>query len=459
MVDNQKHIHFIGILGSGMSGLAMLFLQYGFKISGSDVLNENNHSLPKWLHKDSYTHTMNEGFINKADIIIYSTAIPQDHNELVYARQKQKEILHRSEAINIISKNKRILTIAGTHGKTTTSSLLAWIFKQTKHNPSYLIGGDPIGLTKASYNDGIHFITEADESDSSFLNYPTDLGIVINVEADHLEKHNNSFSQYKEIFLQYIKKSSKCIINIDNPVLNEFVKILDTKNIITFGKTSEADFKIYSIHAKNLEQTINLVKPDGNMISIQSNLMGSYNAENIISAWIAGHLEGISDSDLHTSISSFQGVKRRCQTIGITKKFGFNTIVLDDYGHHPSECHAVLKELKRQGHHVIHIFQPHRFTRLNNFFDDFKNALKLADLSIITDVYTAGETQLSHQKCSNQLIKDLIIDKHNAYKLKSDDDFFSILQNNLNANSIILFQGAGTISEMAHMYLQLWNQN
>ena len=184
------HLHFLGILGSGMSSLAIYCKESNYVVSGSDLKPIDDPNLPFWIDKNQYTNTLNKSLIDQADLVIYSTAIKTDHPELTYAKLQGKTILHRSELISHISKEKNVISVTGTHGKTTTSSIISWLFEATNQNPSFLLGGIPACLPSAKYSPGKNLILEADESDGSFLKYKTHTGIITNIESDHLENHN-----------------------------------------------------------------------------------------------------------------------------------------------------------------------------------------------------------------------------------------------------------------------------
>src|SRR6056300_1001667 len=231
----MNKIHFIGILGTGMSSLALYCHENGYFVSGSDVKDTHDPSLPSWLDNKCYINKLNHNFINQADYIVYSTAISNDHPELVYAKEKKKNILHRSELINLISTNKHVISIAGTHGKTTTSAFTAWIFNKNHLNPSFLIGGTPTNLPNAKYNKGKHIILEADESDGSFLNYRTDTCVITNVEPDHLENHDNSFENYLNSFKDFIEGCQTCIYNSNDKYTSFLIKDIKNTTFYSFG--------------------------------------------------------------------------------------------------------------------------------------------------------------------------------------------------------------------------------
>lgn len=455
----MNKIHFIGILGTGMSSLALYCHESGDFVSGSDVKDAHDPSLPSWLDSKYYINKLNHNFINQADYIVYSTAISKHHPELVYAQEHKKNILHRSELINLISANKHVISIAGTHGKTTTSAFTAWIFNQSQLNPSFLIGGIPSNLSNAQYNKGKHIILEADESDGSFLNYRTDTCVITNIEPDHLENHNDSFENYLNSFKEFIEDCQTCIYNFHDKYTSYLVKKIKNTVFYSFGYSEDVDFKIIYIEPNDSTQTIKIETPDQKQYQFETQLQGKYNAENAVSAWIIGYLNNVNYENLSRSTKSFKGVKRRCEIIGhINIDSNAKIPILDDYGHHPTECHAVIKEFKRQDKNIIHIFQPHRYSRLTNFFDEFSNTLIESDILLIQDVYTAGEKK-DNKKDTFDLIKNLRKVHPNVFHAKDTKTIVSIVNKFVDNNSIILFQGAGSVSQTAHECVYLWKQN
>ena len=455
----MNKIHFIGILGTGMSSLALYCHESGYFVSGSDVKDTHDPSLPSWLDSKCYINKLNHNFINQADCIVYSTAISNDHPELVYAKEQKKNILHRSELIYLISADKHVISIAGTHGKTTTSAFTAWIFNKNHLNPSFLIGGTPTNLSSAKYNKGNHIILEADESDGSFLNYRTDTCVITNIEPDHLENHDNSFESYLNSFKYFIEGCQTCIYNSHDKYTSSLVKDIKNTTFYSFGHSQDVDFRIIHIKPNDSTQTIKIQTPDQKKYQFETQLQGTYNAENAVSAWIVGYLNNINYENLTKSTKTFEGVKRRCEIIGhININNNAKIPILDDYGHHPTECHAVIKELKRQNKNIIHIFQPHRYSRLTNFFDEFCNTLKESDILLIQDVFTAGENK-ENRKDTFDLINKIKKYHPNIFHAKDTQTIVSIVNKFIDNNSIILFQGAGSVSQTAHECANLWKQS
>ena len=448
----MKHIHLIGILGSGMSSLALYCIEKGFYVTGSDILPMGSTQIPKWLPLSQYRSCLDSSVIKNADVIVYSTAIKNGHEELDYCKSINKNVLHRSELIGKLIKDKNVISVTGTHGKTTTSSLISYIFNQNKLNPSFLLGGKPLDIPNGHFNNGNDIILEADESDRSFLNYKTDVCVITNIESDHLEFHNNSNEDYLNAFRSFIIKNKVCIYNSDDQNIRTIINsIQEPISFYGFGYDEHADFQIIKITHHDLKQTITIKLPNQQTTQITSFLLGKYNSENIVAAWIVCYLHSIKIQGINNAIISFQGVRRRCQTIGLVKQPGFVVPVIDDYGHHPTECHAVLTEYKRQNKKIIHIFQPHKYSRTTLFFNEFVEALSIADVLILLDVYSPEETLCAHNQKST---KDLLLSLKNK-----KNEIISIINHFIDDDYVILFQGAGSISLLAHDCVEIWNQN
>ncbi|MEE2769915.1 MAG: UDP-N-acetylmuramate--L-alanine ligase [Pseudomonadota bacterium] len=453
-----KKIHFLGILGSGMSSLAIFTQEYGHQITGSDLVNPCNKKLPNWLNPNSYTDSYNQAFIDEADYVVYSSAIGDDHIELQYAKKLNKKILHRSELINIFTAEKKVISIAGTHGKTTTSSIMSWLFEQGNCQPSFIIGGIPANMPSAKFNQGEHLILEADESDGSFLKYKSDICIITNIEPDHLENHNHSIASYLDKFKTFITKTKICIYNIHDQYSNQLIKHIKNTEFHSFGFDSHADFQITHIENKDLIQLITLKLPCGDTTVIKTSLLGKYNAENVVAAWIGGYFQNIDKDNLSKHVEGFKGVNRRCEHIGSIKLNTKSIPIFDDYGHHPTECHSVLSEYRRQNKKIIHIFQPHRYSRLNHFFDEFIHALSLSDILLISDVFSAGEEKLN-MKDSHDLVLSIKNLNKQVFYINDNHEIVDIVNQFIDNDSIVLFQGAGNISKIAHECVAIWNQN
>ena len=412
--------------------------------------------MPTWIKSSESDSKMNELFIDDADLVVYSTAISPNHCELIYTKSINKTHLHRSELINLFTEEKYTMTVAGTHGKTTTTSLLAWIMDKTTDDTSYLLGGQPIGLPSAQFKGGKYLVLEADESDKSFLNYQSQACIVTNIEPDHLENHNNSFEEYLTSFKTFIHRNSLCIFNHDDPILRTLSKSTKNVTFISFGFSNEADFSIKKIVFNQDHQNILIKAPNGNEYSFDCQLLGDYNALNAVSAWVMAYTQKINPNLISNAISQFCGVSRRCEKIGVASISNTLIPVIDDYGHHPTECKAVLTELKKRYKQVIHVFEPHRYSRLDMHFKDFVDVLSLSDIIIIMDICPAGEEK-QHYRDSHDLSFAIAENHNHTFYVKTSNDIIDVCNQHINSDAVILFQGVGsTIQIMAKECLKKW---
>lgn len=449
----MKQVHLIGVLGSGMLSLAKLLVDQGMKVSGEDSQPAPQH-MPLWFNQVQFNQLTTNSSIEHADTIIYSTAIPQTHPALKTAIALNKTIIHRSQALDLITGSRQLLCITGTHGKTTCSALMAWIFKSALKAPSYYIGGTPNQFeAAASILDSEHFIIEADESDGSLKHYTPHGAMITNIEPDHLEHHQSSVAIYNQSFATFMQKPQYLVMNADDETSKALMANAPELNIKCIGFSPDGDYQIQSIHHEGHRQYITILDPNQATTMIMTSLQGKHNAYNVSMCWLMAQIYGIPNQQIIDAIASFNGVGRRNTLIGQIKIDQHTIPVIDDYGHHPTECRFVLEEYKRQQKHVIHVFEPHRFSRFNYFYDDFKQAFLLADHTVLLPVYAAGENdhqQLnsSHMQASlNALDQPCMLYTHL-------DALDAYIKQHIQPNSIIIFQGAGPITQLAKDFVR-----
>ncbi|QVL58251.1 MAG: UDP-N-acetylmuramate--L-alanine ligase [Simkaniaceae bacterium] len=371
-----KSFHFLGIGGIGMSALAHILLEKGTVVSGTDLSDIS--SLEKFGVKRS------DRLPSKATVV-YSTAIAPSHPSLLQAKKEKRPILHRSELVKTLLEGKKGLLVAGTHGKTSTSSLLTWVLISAGMDPTFAVGGILQNLRKnGGYGTGETFVLEADESDGSFLNYVGEGAIVTNIEKEHLSfwKNEKKLIEGFQTFMSQIKNKKLLFWCKDDPLL---AKIHPPG--ISYGK--KGDLKLLSCMQKE-EETIFSAQFEGKVYQdIRLPLMGEKLALNALAVFGMALKLGVDEQTLRKAFLSYKGVKRRHEKIGIVNRI----TIYDDYAHHPTEIKALLKSLKKGfgKRRLIALFQPHRFSRTQELLTDFKGAFKSADLSIITSIYPAGE--------------------------------------------------------------------
>jgi UDP-N-acetylmuramate--alanine ligase len=444
-------IHFIGIGGIGMSGLALIMKSMGFNVQGSDIFISKN---VERLKKDKITvnikHTKKN--IKRATIVVISSAIKKNNPELIEARKKQLPIYKRGEMLaNIVSLTKNIV-VTGSHGKTTTTSLLAAIFSKTKLDPT-IINGGVLNAIKSSAKLGKSdwCILEADESDGSFIHVPPTYSIVTNIDREHMDYYN-SINDLKNLFIKFINKVpsfGKSFICIDDKNNTDLLKKIKIKNFYTYGINSKSQFYIKNVKQvkefSEYDLAINLPGKKKMIIhKIKIPLLGIHNIRNSAAAAAVALTIGISKDIIKSGLEEFKGVQRRFNKIFTYRETNF----YDDYAHHPTEIKEVLNGVRAayKKEEVICIFQPHRISRLKDLKKEFSFSFKKADSVILCPIYTAGE-KMKLGFSYNSFAKEII--KNSKVKLFMVDDQYQLakfIKSNIYGKKIVIGMGAGTIS-------------
>lgn len=450
-IAKSEIIHFIGIGGIGMSGLSLIMKGKGFKVQGSDIThNKNIDRLKKEKIKIFIGHKKQN--INNATILVISSAIKKDNSELIEAKKRQLPIYGRGEMLaNLVSLTKNIV-VAGAHGKTTTTSLIATIFQNTKIDPTVINGGvinsinNSAQLGKSNWS-----ILEADESDGSFVYIPPTYSIITNIDREHMDYYK-SVNDIKNHFIRFINKVpsfGKSFICIDDKINNELLKEIKHKNFYTYGLNIKSNFFISNIKQSKefSEFDLKISLPNKNKKTIKKikiPLLGLHNIRNSVAAAAVALTVGISVPKIKKALKNFQGVQRR-----FNKVFTFNNVdFYDDYAHHPTEIKEVLNSIKTvyDNYEKICIFQPHRISRLKDQKKEFTFAFKDADQVILCPIYDAGEKiKLGFNYYS--FAKDII--KNSKVKLFLINDQFQLakfVKYSIYGKKIVVGMGAGSIS-------------
>ena len=444
-------IHFVGIGGIGMSGLALIMNRMGFNIQGSDVLiSKNIERLKKDKIKINIKHAKKN--INKATIVVISSAIKNDNPELIEAKKKQLPIYKRGEMLaNIVSLTKNIV-VTGSHGKTTTTSLLAAIFSKTKLDPTIINGGVLNAIrSSAKLGKSDWCILEADESDGSFIHVPPTYSIVTNIDREHMDYYD-SMNDLKNLFIKFINKVpsfGKSFICIDNQNNNDLLKKIKIKNFFTYGVNPKSQFRIKNIkHLKEFSEydlAINLPGKKSIFINrIKIPLLGTHNILNSTAAVAVAMTIGISKDVIKRGLKDFEGVQRRFNKIFTYRETDF----YDDYAHHPTEIKEVLKGVRAayKKEEVVCIFQPHRISRLKDLKKEFSLSFKKADTVILCPVYAAGEKiklGFNYNSFAKTIIKNSRV---KLFIIKDQYELAKLIKNTIYGKKIVIGMGAGTIS-------------
>lgn len=399
MKHKVKHIHFVGIGGSGMNGIAEVLLNLGFQVSGSDL---SQNAATKRLKKLGATISIGhaEHHLTDADAVVVSTAVGTDNAEVVAARARRIPIVPRAMMLAELMRLRQGIAVAGTHGKTTTTSLTASVLAKAGFDPTFVIGGKLNSSgTNAKLGTGEFIVVEADESDASFLYLQPILAVITNIDADHMETYGHDFARLKQAFVDFVEHLpfyGRAILCVDDANVREILPRI-TKPVTTYGLSEGAQVRAVDVHHQGGQMRFTVqCRQNGTPkdLSITLNLPGLHNVLNALAA-IAVALEvGVASDAIVAALAEFEGVGRRFQKYGeVSLVNGGSYTLIDDYGHHPAEMTATLEAVRGAfpGRRLVLAFQPHRYTRTRDLFEDFVKVLCSVDALVLTEVYAAGE--------------------------------------------------------------------
>lgn len=444
LLNTTEHVHFIGIGGYGMSAIARVMLEMGYTVTGSDVASQElTEKLAAKGAKVYIGHTAEQ--VHGADLVVYSTAATADNVERVEAEQLKIPVLHRAQMLARLLNERKGVAVAGAHGKTTTSSMIALVMEECETDPTYIIGGEIMNLgTNAKAGKGDCVVAEADESDGSFLHYHPWIGIVTNLEADHLENYNNDFNELKDAyvkFLNQVKPEGCAIVCADDENIQSIMPQLKS-NIITYAIDAEADYTATDLTLGDRRISFTMNHRGAPLGKVELSVPGKHNVSNAMATIITCLEAGIPFESVVKAIVKFSGAKRRFQVVGEAR----DILIIDDYAHHPTEIEATISAAKATGKRIIAVFQPQRYTRTFFLLDAFSRAFAEADEVIITDIFSpAGEKQIEgvHSSKLVELIKQN--SNPNATYFPTKEDVVTDLEHRLNPGDLVLTMGAGDI--------------
>ncbi|MFZ6732764.1 UDP-N-acetylmuramate--L-alanine ligase [Undibacterium sp. Ji42W] len=399
MKHKVKHIHFVGIGGSGMSGIAEVLLNLGYTISGSDLgSNAASKRLAQLGANVMLGHAAEN--IAGADAVVTSTAVKGDNPEVIAARAKHIPIVPRAMMLAELMRLKSGIAIAGTHGKTTTTSLVASVLAQGGLDPTFVIGGllNSAGAN-AKLGSGDFIVAEADESDASFLNLLPVIEVITNIDADHMETYGHDFARLKQAFIEFTQRLpfyGVAVLCLDDANVREIMPFV-SKPIVTYGFHADADVRAVDATAANGKMHFTVVQDGYENMQVSLNQPGMHNVQNACAAIAIAREVGVSDEATQKALSEFNGVGRRFTRYGeIVLANGGTFALVDDYGHHPVEMAATLAAARGAypGRRLVLAFQPHRYTRTRDLFEDFVRVISDADAVVLAEVYAAGEAPI-----------------------------------------------------------------
>ncbi|WP_261304824.1 UDP-N-acetylmuramate--L-alanine ligase [Paenibacillus andongensis] len=447
-MSQAEHVHFIGIGGYGMSAIAKVMLEMGYRISGSDLAQQE--LTEKLKAKGAQVFIGHEATnVSGADLVVYSTALAKDNVEMQAAEQLNIPIIHRSQMLARLMNERKGIAVAGAHGKTTTSSMIALVMEICGIDPTYIIGGEIMNVgSNAKAGKGEFVVAEADESDGTFLQYHPTLALVNNIEADHLENYNGDFENLKKAYKQFlsqVRPGGRAIVCNDDTFLREMIPHIGSE-VITYGIDTEADYVASDITLGDRKVTFTVQFKGAELGQVSLSVPGKHNVYNALATLITCLEAGLRFENIAEAIQEFRGAKRRFQVMGEVA----NILVIDDYAHHPTEIQATISAAKATGKRIIAVFQPQRYTRTYYLFEQFSRSFDEADEVIITDIYSpAGEKRIEGIDSAKltQLIRSN--SNPNVQHMATRDEVLTYLIQHVQPGDLVLTMGAGDIWKTA----------
>ena len=451
-----RRIHFVGIGGSGMCGIAEVLLNQGYEISGSDI--SANASVKRLTNAGVIVFIgHSEANIDGADVIVKSSAVTVENPEIASARERGIPVVRRAEMLAELMRYRHGIAIAGTHGKTTTTSLITAILAEAGRDPTFVVGGrvNSVG-TNAKLGGSRYLVAEADESDASFLHLQPMVSVVTNIEADHMETYGFDFEIMKKTYIEFLHNLpfyGLAVMCIDDEVIRGLLVDV-ARPLLTYGFSDDAAYRISNLRAEKRKCHFVIDRPDGlSSLNISLNIPGRHNALNAAAAIAVASDEGISDQAIIDGLYKFGGVGRRFEVIGDYPVEGGNAMLIDDYGHHPTEVKATIQAV-RDGwpeKRLVMVFQPHRYTRTRDLYEDFVQVLSEVDVLLVLDVYAAGEDAIpgagSKNICGSIRQRGGI----DPIYVEFIEEIPQLLGELVRGDDLVMTQGAGSVSKLVAM--------
>ncbi len=449
-----KRVHFVGIGGAGMSGIAEVLVNQGFEVSGSDLAEGQTTRHLKKLGAVIFSgHDASN--VKGADVLVVSSAISRENPEVLAAREQRIPVVPRAEMLAELMRFRRGIAVAGTHGKTTTTSLTASLLAEAGLDPTFVIGGllNAWG-SHARLGSGEYLVAEADESDGSFLLLQPVVALVTNIDRDHLEAYENSFDNLRKAFLEFLHHLpfyGAAVLCLDDRQVAEMIPSV-TRAVVTYGLSAESDVRGSDLVQEGRMMHFKAHLPNrADPIDVSLNLPGVHNVRNALGAIAIAWELGLDLEAIVGSLRSFQGIGRRFAEVGHFAVPGGEALVIEDYGHHPSELEATIAAARKgwPDRRIVTVFQPHRFTRTRDLFDEFSEVLAAVDLLVLTDIYAAGEDAIdginSGALCQSIRARGRV----NPVLVSDVADLREALPAMLEDGDLVLLLGAGNIGHVA----------
>lgn len=449
-----KCIHFVGIGGAGMCGIAEVLLNTGYQVSGSDIkVSKNTQRLETMGCSIFIGHEACN--VNGVDVLVVSSAVDEQNPEVKAAREQRVPIVPRAEMLAELMRYRHGIAVAGTHGKTTTTSLITSIFAEEGMDPTFVVGGlvNSAG-TNARLGESRFLVAEADESDASFLHLQPMIAVVTNIEADHMATYEGDFNKLKKTFIDFLHNLpfyGMAVLCVDDDVVRDIIPSV-SRAVLTYGFSDDADFRICDVKKQPLSCSFTVQRPAGlGSIDVTVNMPGDHNILNAAAAVAVATDEGISDKAIQEGLRSFQGVGRRFQRYGEFDIEGGSVMLVDDYGHHPTEVAATISAVRQAwpDRRLLMVYQPHRYTRTKDLYEDFVSVLSTVDSLLLLEVYSAGEEIIAgadgRSLCGSIRKRGRI----EPVFVKEVKDVSQLLREVMKAGDVVLTQGAGNVGAIA----------
>ncbi|HYQ40290.1 MAG TPA: UDP-N-acetylmuramate--L-alanine ligase [Pseudomonas sp.] len=448
-----RRIHFVGIGGVGMCGIAEVLLNLGYQVSGSDLkASPVTERLAGFGAEIFIGHRAENA--EQADVLVVSSAINPENPEVARALERRIPVVPRAEMLAELMRYRHGIAVAGTHGKTTTTSLIASVFAAAGLDPTFVIGGRLTAAgTNAQLGTSRYLVAEADESDASFLHLQPMVSVVTNIDADHMATYGGDFNRLKKTFVDFLHNLpfyGLAVLCVDDPVVREILPQVK-RPIVTYGFDEGADLRAVDVRQEGMRTFFTVLRKDREALAVSVNMPGRHNVLNALATIAIASDEGIEDAAIVAGLAGFQGVGRRFQVYGELPVDGGQVMLVDDYGHHPREVAAVIKAVRDgwPGRRLVMVYQPHRYSRTRDLYDDFVQVLGEANVLLLLEVYPAGEEPIpgadSRQMCHSIRQRGVL----DPIYVERGTDLAPLLKPLLRAGDILLCQGAGDIGGVA----------
>lgn len=447
-------VHFVGIGGSGMSGIAEVMLSLGYKVQGSDLkANKQTVRLEALGATVFIGHAPRN--IESADAVVVSSAVDDTNSEVVAARERLMPIVQRAEMLAELMRFRYSIAVSGTHGKTTTTSLVASVLAEGGLDPTFVIGGRLKSAdANARLGQGDYLVAEADESDASFVHLKPMLAIVTNIDADHMSTYDGDVRKLRSGFVEFLHNLpfyGVAVVCTDDPGVNEILGQIG-RSLITYGVNDDADIRAENIEFSGGKTRFDAIRPgDRAPLAVSLRLPGLHNVRNALAAIAVADELQIADAAVASALQNFEGIDRRFQTLGEITTAAGKVLLVDDYGHHPTEIAATLSAARSgwPGRRIVLVFQPHRYSRTRDLLDDFASVLSDADVAIVLDVFAAGEDPIAG--ADGRAIARAVRSRGAVEPVfvESLDDLLPVLEGLIEDGDLVLTMGAGDIGAFA----------